>query len=45
MFGFCWTFNYNVINLLKKQAKQNNANLVVITHDSRIKKHFKNQLC
>ncbi len=33
---------FNVIDLLKKQAKQNNANLLVITHDSRVKDHFKN---
>jgi len=33
-----------VIKLLKKQAKQNNANLIVITHDSRIKSHFQNSI-
>lgn len=30
-----------VIELLKKQAKQTNANLIVITHDSRVKSFFK----
>lgn len=33
-----------VINLLQKQAEQANANLVVITHDSRIKGYFQNTL-
>jgi putative ABC transport system ATP-binding protein len=33
-----------VIELLKKQAKQNNANLIVITHDSRIKPRFQNSI-
>lgn len=35
---------FNVIDLLKKQAKTNNANLVVITHDSRVKERFKNTI-
>lgn len=34
----------NVMNLLIQQAIANNANLIVITHDSRIKPMFKNQL-
>ncbi|GGD18323.1 ATP-binding cassette domain-containing protein [Hyunsoonleella pacifica] len=33
-----------VIELLKKQALQNNANLIVITHDSRIKPFFQNTI-
>src|SRR5210317_254702 len=32
----------NVIKLLKKQATDFGAQLIVITHDSRLKKHFKN---
>ena len=35
---------YNVIKLLKKQAKDHKAQLIVITHDARLKKHFKNNL-
>lgn len=31
-----------VINLLKTQAQKNNANLIVITHDQRIKSFFQN---
>lgn len=34
----------NVIELLIKQAKQTNANLIVITHDFRIKKYFQNSI-
>ncbi|MBL6680793.1 MAG: ATP-binding cassette domain-containing protein [Flavobacteriaceae bacterium] len=34
----------NVIKLLKKQAKDHKAQLIVITHDARLKKHFKNNL-
>ena len=34
----------NVINILKEQALKYAAQLVVITHDSRLKKHFKNSL-
>lgn len=34
----------NVIKLLKKQAKDHKAKLIVITHDARLKKHFKNNL-
>ena len=34
----------NVIKLLKKQAKDYKAQLIVITHDARLKKHFKNNL-
>ena len=34
----------NVIKLLKKQAKDHGAQLIVITHDARLKKHFKNNL-
>lgn len=33
-----------VIDLLKKQAKQSNANLIVITHDARIKLAFANTI-
>ncbi len=33
-----------VIGLLKKQAEKNNANLVVITHDNRIKSLFSNEM-
>ena len=34
----------NVINLLKKQASDYGAQLIVITHDSRLKKHFKKSI-
>jgi len=34
----------NVINILKEQALKYAAQLVVITHDSRLKKHFKKSL-
>ena len=34
----------NVIKLLKTQAKDQKAQLIVITHDARLKKHFKNNL-
>ena len=34
----------NVINILKEQASKKNAQLMVITHDSRLKKHFKTSL-
>ena len=34
----------NVIKLLKKQAIDFGAQLIVITHDSRLKKHFKNSI-
>ena len=34
----------NVIKLLKKQAKDHKAQLIVITHDARLKKHFKKNL-
>ncbi|MBL6648383.1 MAG: ATP-binding cassette domain-containing protein [Flavobacteriaceae bacterium] len=34
----------NVINLLKRQASDYGAQLIVITHDSRLKEHFKKQL-
>ncbi|KGL59891.1 ABC transporter, ATP-binding protein [Polaribacter sp. Hel1_33_49] len=33
-----------VIELLKHQAKQTNANLIVITHDQRIKPFFQNSI-
>ena len=33
-----------VIELLKKQAKKTNANLIVITHDNRIKSSFQNSI-
>jgi putative ABC transport system ATP-binding protein len=33
-----------VIELLKHQAKQTNANLIVITHDQRIKPFFHNSI-
>ena len=33
-----------VIELLKKQAKNNNANLIVITHDQRIKPYFQKSI-
>ena len=35
---------FNVINLLQKQARQTNASLMVITHDSRIKPFFQNTI-
>ena len=34
----------NVIKLLKKQATDFGAQLIVITHDSRLKKHLKNSI-
>ena len=34
----------NVIKLLKKQATEFGAQLIVITHDSRLKKHFKKSI-
>ena len=34
----------NVIKLLKKRATDFGAQLIVITHDSRLKKHFKNSI-
>jgi len=34
----------NVINILKEQASKKNAQLIVITHDSRLKKHFRTSL-
>ena len=34
----------NVIKLLKKQATDFGAQLIVITHDSRLKKHFNNSI-
>ncbi len=34
----------NVIRLLKNQAEQTNANLIVITHDHRINSYFKNSI-
>ena len=33
-----------VINLLKKQASEFKAQLIVITHDNRLKKHFKKSI-
>ena len=33
-----------VMQLLLKQAEQQNANLVVITHDARVKPLFQNQI-
>ncbi len=33
-----------VIELLKKQARKNNSNLIVITHDHRIKSFFQNSI-
>ncbi|MEO1032313.1 MAG: ATP-binding cassette domain-containing protein [Bacteroidota bacterium] len=33
-----------VIELLKKQAEKNNANLIVITHDHRVKPFFQNSI-
>lgn len=33
-----------VIKLLKKQAELNDANLIVITHDHRLKSHFQNSI-
>lgn len=33
-----------VIKLLKKQASEFNAQLIVITHDNRLKKHFKKSI-
>lgn len=35
---------YNVMQLLLEQAEQNKANLVVITHDQRIKSFFSNSI-
>ena len=35
---------YKVIKLLKKQATDFGAQLIVITHDSRLKKHFKKSI-
>lgn len=35
---------YDVIRLLKKQATDFGAQLIVITHDSRLKKHFKKSI-
>ena len=34
----------NVIKLLKKQALEFEAQLIVITHDSRLKKHFEKSI-
>lgn len=34
----------NVVNILKEQASKKNAQLIVITHDSRLKKHFRTSL-
>jgi putative ABC transport system ATP-binding protein len=34
----------DVIKLLKKQATDYGAQLIVITHDNRLKKHFKKSL-
>ena len=34
----------SVINLLKKQASEFKAQLIVITHDNRLKKHFKKSI-
>jgi len=33
-----------VVELLKKQANKNNANLIVITHDQRVKSFFQNSI-
>jgi len=33
-----------VINLLKEEAEICNSSLIIITHDSRVKSHFKNQI-
>lgn len=33
-----------VVDLLKRQAKKNNANLIVITHDHRVKQSFENTI-
>ena len=33
-----------VINILKNQASKYKAKLIIITHDYRLKKHFKNTL-
>ena len=35
---------FNVIKLLKKQASDFGAQLIVITHDKRLKKHFKKHI-
>lgn len=33
-----------VIELLKEEAQNCNGNLIIITHDARVKSHFKNQI-
>lgn len=33
-----------VIQLLEQQAVQNNATLIIVTHDTRLKDHFKNKI-
>ena len=33
-----------VVNLLETQAKEQNATLLIVTHDNRLKDHFKNQI-
>ena len=35
---------YEVIKLLETQAKQVNATLLIVTHDARLKGHFKNNI-
>ena len=33
-----------VVNLLREQAEQDGASLVIVTHDARIKQHFHHQI-
>lgn len=33
-----------VVKLLEKQAKEQNATLLIVTHDNRLKEYFKNQI-
>ena len=33
-----------VVSLLKKQSRLNKCKLIIITHDARLKKHFKNSI-
>ncbi len=33
-----------VVNLLENQAKEQNSTLIIVTHDTRLKSHFNNQI-
>ena len=35
---------YNIITLLKDLSEQNNAILIIVTHDKRLKDKFKNHI-